>query len=645
MSTFLLLSADEELYGTLRDKFLFTKGLHLAWVRHNVMRPDRNLVHDASVIIDGYEDISSMVTRSSGNDIRTLRRCIGIVDLRGHAFHGLQHLSPLSSTDSSWVIIVSMLVLAFPELHWMFLGSDAPSDVGAAFAKMHLYPDLTDLTSDRLGADFVPLFDAAGLRTLVRQELRAPTVDDNDALAYVPVRCKTAASIDDEQLFAYFNAHAAYRFGYRCYVVTNYGTLKSLFGSAKSSEHISLTFEDLSLNFADKPAGKHLFLLDSRDQEFPVFTTVDMRVFVTVGAGDEVEQQRLNDLYVRYQNDKTATQKMKTVYKPLSGFFDLWKQATSGSGEKGQCWSIPVSESAGGNHEGLGLQALALPPAVPHGVPGRMLLVVGSLIERAESILERGSSVQDYIHGAVLAIDALELTGNRTPTMAIEALALKHQLELLAECKFYGLRSNLEVLDRLDELHSEIDNIGCRFQPDTRRAAQLETEINIIGQLVHILRDHGRFDEEQICMSRLRARRRSLWLAKKGRLKPLFSLFWPVRWYTETLIHSPGYFLVAVTGWLIAATVFFYVTTFDDPANHLTTANQIGEAFFHAVENFVSAHPPDSVHELLDAYHHHNNHLLFIANLWISPILMMLGFFHVGILIAYLYSVIVRRAG
>jgi hypothetical protein len=649
MSTFLLFSADKELYDSLRDRYLFTKDINLGWIKHPAMRADSDKVHDASLIIKGYEDISSVINNTTAKDPRQLRRSVGIVDLRAHQFHGLSCLTPLSGTDSSWVVIVSMLMLAFPEIHWIFFGCDVSKleRLSSSFMRTYLYSETSDIASDCREAGFVPLFDGGGLRALIRQELRCPTVDGNIPLSYISVRTAIAASIDDEQPFAYFNAHAAYRFGYRCHVIESYKALESIFGIQGSSEHIRLTFEDLSLNFADKPPEKHLFLLDDRDKEFPLLPKADVRIFVTVGAGDELEQERLNDLYVKYQNDRSVG-RMRTVYKPFSGFFDLWLQAGLYDPQVRHS-DLLVEDSARAQRQELCESATIhglLRPLLPHGVPGRMVLIVERLIERSEAILETGSSVQDYIHGAVLAIDAFELAGNRTPTLAIEALAVKHRLELSAECRFYGLRSNLEIDRRLDEIHGDVEAIGTRFQPTTREAAELETEINIINQLVNILRESGRFDEEQACMARLRSRRRSLWLIKKGRMRPIYALGWPVRWYAETLIHSPVIFFFAVLGWLIAATIFYLFATGIESARtkDFSIITAIGVAFFHAVENFVSAHPPDAVHDLLRAPDH-SGHVHFLVTLWVIPVLMIMGFFHVGILVAYLYSVIARKVG
>jgi hypothetical protein len=72
---------------------------------------------------------------------------------------------------------------------------------------------------------------------------------------------------------------------------------------------------------------------------------------------------------------------------------------------------------------------------------------------------------------------------------------------------------------------------------------------------------------------------------------------------------------------------------------HNINASSLGSAFFHASENFISAHPLDTAHELS------NFHRWPVLLYWMTPLILMLGIFHVGILIAYLYSAIVRKIG
>jgi hypothetical protein len=641
------LSADGEAYGTLRDNLAFTKGLDLSWITHPAMLANTEMVHDQAQIIVGYHEIKSRVIAQSPSP--ELRSSIAIVDLRDHAWNGLTKLNPLSETDGTWPVIVSMLILAFPEIQWIFYdAANSNLELSLLFRQTHFcLPDLKSALDIR-EEGLVPLFDPTGLRQIIRSELKGPTVDDNTPLAHIPVRHKVAASIDDEKPFAYFNAHAAYRFGYRSHVVTSFKMMERLFRPLGNAEHITLVFEDLSLSFADKPPKGHYFKLPDRDHDFPLLLEVDSRVFVTVGAEDKRDEERLNAAYLRYQSEKSEcegnTRFLKMVFKPLAGFFDLQHQASLanilGWPPNRQVAALPASVSHRPNRsDRTPPRDAAIATGWRHGIPGRILFVAEDLVYRAEVLLKSGLSVEDCIHGTVLALDALELAGNRTPTLAIQALALKHELELSAECMFYGLRSNLEIKSRLAEVAKEVDWVAERFYYQTRDVSSVETQISIVNRLTKILRDNGRFDEEQSCMETLRTLRRKLWLKKRKWSKPLFSVGWPFRWYADTLIHSPKTFLLAILGWLSAITVFYLFTDNKIVGHNYITLPTLGRAFFHAVENFISAHPPDTSHEL------HDYHRWPVLLYWMTPIILMLGFFHAGILVAYLYSTIVRKIG
>jgi len=622
--SFFYLTHDEGVYRALRDK----QEIAVAWLKHRAMVSKKT--NDPGTIITGFRDLSLLIEAELMRDAEGLRHSVGIVDLRDYEWSGLNKLNPLSQEAGSWPIIVSMLILAFPEIHWIFNCSDySCGDLPSSFFReVHLgLPDI-EVALELREEGFLPLFDPTGLRDLVRREMREPTIGKNEPQPDVRVRDKLAAAIDDEEHFAFFSAHTAYRFGYRSHVVTSYRMLQRLFGGPDSPEHVALAFEDLSLMFADKPPEKHFFKLKDRDKYLPALLKTEARIIVTAGAEDKGKEQT-NEEYVRWLvADSRCEGKrihMKLIYKPVSGFFDLWRQSELGE-DYGWAPYIAPSRCAATEEKA---------PAGHHGVPGRILLIAEQLTRRAETLLRQGTSVEDCIHGSVLAMDALTLMGNRTPTLAIEALALKHELELSAECMFYGLRSDLDVTNRWKELDGDVEEISRRFHYAGRKRARLDAEIGIVNRLIAILRANDRFDEEQEYMTKLRSLRRHLSLAS-GKWSKLFGL---PRWYAETLINSFGWFLFAIVVWLLVGTVFYFCTIQGSD----TIVRHVGSAFFHAVENFISAHPPDTAHELLDPKQ--VGHLRVDWILWFTPFFLMLGFFHVGIFIAYIYSKIVRKVG
>ena len=162
------------------------------------------------------------------------------------------------------------------------------------------------------------------------------------------------------------------------------------------------------------------------------------------------------------------------------------------------------------------------------------MLVAENLILRAESSAGSVETVAEAAQGAVLAVDAEELTGGRTPTTAVEALTLKHRFEVMAECQFCGVAYHIWMKPRLDEIAEETTAICKWFHAGQRKNAALNAEMHIVNQLVGILREFNRFDEEQICLNRIRRLHNTLWM----RQKPSRLIFWPVLRYLELLLSS-----------------------------------------------------------------------------------------------------------
>ncbi len=114
--------------------------------------------------------------------------------------------------------------------------------------------------------------------------------------------------------------------------------------------------------------------------------------------------------------------------------------------------------------------------------------------------------------------------------MSLEAVALKHQLEVLAECMFYGIEYNMDVRSRFQEIESEVNAIGEWFQPQTHRLSELNAEIRIVSELLSMFHQHCQFDEEQESLKRIRNRYRRLWFSRH----PHWAwAVYPARWYVE----------------------------------------------------------------------------------------------------------------
>jgi hypothetical protein len=249
------------------------------------------------------------------------------------------------------------------------------------------------------------------------------------------------------------------------------------------------------------------------------------------------------------------------------------------------------------------------------------LVIADALIERAEAIYAGARSVQDCVHGALLALDAQELLGGRTPTTSLEAILLRHKLEVKAECMFQGMEYNIDVENRFREIRGEVEAISRWFHPSMRKRSALNAEMSVVTEIMRIFRDCGQFDEEQECLKRLRILDRSWFFLKHPRLSPLR----PFRWYVETLLGSFWAFVLAVGLWPLL----------------LGLLGRAMGARFHREEGSIHPHITNA-YVLFFAHSPIGQPLNSIAQL-LTVIVSLIGFVHLGIFIAYLYALVTRR--
>lgn len=573
-------------------------------------------------IADAIEEKGHSNENSSG-----LRNAIAILDFCDPHWQevSLDKLNPIQG--GNWATVVAMLLLAFPEIHWVFLTPYKPVDA-LLFKEAHIL-SARNILSDILrihGEGFTPLFDPTSLRNAIRYQIKETPGGTEKVAPYVPIRGKVAAAIDEEEPYAYFNAYTAYRFGFRSHVVSSYGMMGRLFKSNSTQtapdKNPEIVFEDIYLNFPDRASEAHLSDLVKRDEEFSKLKKMEHRIFVTVGHKRTLEPDRWRRNKEHLQVLRDNGQYNKVLYKPFSGVFDLWKK----SGLYG--WL------GYGKYKGLADGYKWPPPrattaevAGPHSAPGRLLEIAERLIQRAERILHTTITVEDSVYGALLALEAQELLGNRTPTTALEALAIRQQLEVIAECMFYGVESHLNVKERYKDIEREVRSIGYWFHSKSRKASELNAEIGILNHLILRFREYNQFDEEQQCLDRARTLERRFWFEKN---KGWAWLFYPFRWYVEFLLGSIWRFLVVIVLWVVALGFLFQTICKCEPR---WVSTKVQHGFIEAVTTFFGLQPAHEMKELLS----------YPASVWLVPFVIVAGFVHLGILISHLYSIIARR--
>lgn len=554
------------------------------------------------------------------------RETMVIIDLYDEEIESLSDLNAVSTNEGNWAAVVAVLILMFPEVHWVF-NSPHQADPSPLFRKVHLLGASNTLSSlialheEKL----ISLFDPTGLRNNIRKRIKAKLGTDNNPIApYIPIRSSIAAALDEEEAYAYFNGYTAYRLGYLTHAICSYRMMKDIF-SMPAECLPELVFEDVYLSFSDRPHYAHLSDLVERQDHIPGIANARMRIFVTTGHSRQSDQKiQINnrDYLSDWLNGAEKGERYtKTLYKPLSGIFNLWaksgiRRLLSGSKGLAEGYEWPPTDEGG-------------EPVGTHSSPGRLLEVADRLIQRARRTLQNAQSVPEAVYGAVLALDAQEYLGHRTPTTSLEALALKHSAEVTAECKFYGVEYNKDVSTRLLEIKHEIRSIGKWFRRRSRRTSGLNAEVGIVSKLVMKFREYNQFDEEQQCLVRMRSLHRQLWL-KKNRFWawPFYSL----RWYVEFLLGSMLVFALAIVFWIGFFSVLFAL--FCNCHAGQPETSLVLHGMGHAVTTFFGlqpAHSPIEIEQLGSG--------VFALTLFA----ILAGFTHLGIFVSHLYSLIARR--
>jgi hypothetical protein len=553
---------------------------------------------------------------------RGLRRSVGVMDVRllDLTLWGVKP-NPLSVSQQKkfpGVALASLLILAFPEINWMFPGGHhvtSPVDNRREFMDHSL--DRTTLRKSLARKlDAVPLFDPTGLRDYIRACIRQ-SVETSEATEALPQRGGLCAAVDDEEAYAFLHGYLAYKLGYRCHLVMTEAAIIEVFkppADAAQAPLIDMTFEDVFLNFSDRVADvPHLSDLADRATTYQSLNRINRRIFVTAGH-KHIEWHQDNQTYINNLKAADPRKHVRVVYKPSGGTYDILERGALLKeywARRARELRSAVPAATGAGQDGGG-----------HSAPGRLLLIAERLISRAGEILQKHRTVQDCVHGATLALEAQELLGYRTPTTSLQAIALRHQLEVTAECLFYGVGYSKDVKNRLREIEGEVNAVAHWFHPSLRRVSALNAQMIIVTAIIRIFRDHGQFDEEQQCLKYLRKlyRRSSFWS------RPWLGLVYPFRWYVETLVGSFPLFIMALLLWpvLFGLVGWYFEATFGNTGEIAAFTDHVEHSFITFFGLAPMMWPKGSTQPL-------------------AVLIILMGFIHLGIFISHLYTLLSRR--
>lgn len=598
-------------------------------------------------------------------------------------------LNPLD--EEGWDHLIAMLILTFPEIRWVF-------------GMISRYPDEIPQSEDQAILDdarqikenwktlepnhslpsllLVPrrtsLFDASGLRNFVRRlanhtllKAQISKAKEQSKLfdaeklqkSLLPLRPVSAAAIDEEVNYATYHAYVAYRFGYRAEAVTSWQLMEHLFKEQKEKHGFDLLMEDVNLNFPDKTGEIHLSRFEEHpDQDTskngrahfcPLLNTSEkskFRIIVTSGhSGADADKMLKNKDFIKSYKSKSER---GYVLKPVGGVFDFWDNMKLFD---------RLDPRRGRSDAGLnpGQPPGYIMPPVPslsaeeaggHSAPGKLMLIAKKLIQRAEPLLHQRDSLDMDLLGAVLSTEALELLRFQTPTLALQALSMKHEFEVKAEVAFIGVGHHFDLHRRFQEMFRDTLAATRFFERKRRKLAEYDTLVSIANRLMVVFREAGQFDEEMCCLIKIRHWHRKLRKCMVLHNKRYWEM--PFQWlmsYAEWLLAKPSNFIGALLIWLFVLTSLWYglekytfhnglyvidgLTKKTIPIIPIEPKNSM-EYLRSAISKAMPAFSAGETNEVGRASWY---------GFGLQAISSISGMFHFGVFISYLYSSVSRK--
>jgi hypothetical protein len=256
-----------------------------------------------------------------------------------------------------------------------------------------------------------------------------------------------------------------------------------------------------------------------------------------------------------------------------------------------------------------------------HSAPGRLLLVASHLIRRADALRANANTPEECIRGALLATEALELLAYKTPTLSLQALELKHWFEAKAEVAFPGVGHHFEIRQRFKDIERETEASTKYMPPKRGESAALDASVSILNRLVLIFREAGQFDEEEKCMRKMRWLNRKLAFKSQRNIADFIKNL--ILGYAEWLVSSLRVLAGSVIVWVLLLSICWCLA--EGVSLPKSLAGTLGAFVGSGVTVGESSQHPN------------------FALLAISSIAALMGFFHLGVFVSFLYSTVIRK--
>lgn len=528
------------------------------------------------------EEITSILDKETPE---TLLNAVAIIDVSDVYNDISLSLNPIIDSNETGQI-VSSLILAYPEVYWIFLGTYYNKlKESLSWEKEH-FVDVTEINRiiellKRHQDGYRPLFDPSGLRTYIKETVieteKALGRDnkseaENDQMLSIVSEClkkrktQSAVVIDEELPFTFLNGYIAYRTGYRCFMITSKSEMGKVLKEPNGT--LQLSIEDLDIKLSDMDSGETKILRDldvrANEENYKILD-IKNRLIVTGVATNEERK--------KYEG------RFEIIDKPYAGIFDFKKyidklsnpehlESKDTIGSQNQIKNNNSSESDLPDNK---KNSNDFP--VSHSALNKILLIADSLISRAKKILKDAKNCQEYVLGAILSLELKELLHGKSMTTALEAIALQHQMEARAECCFLGVAHEIKTKLRFVDISKEVASIikiNDKIEPK-KLAQSHNAQLEIINNIRLIFKEYEQFDEEEVCLIEIRDLRRKLHeystaasskncVKKKLKLLYIFFIERYFNWLIATRFYIPQNIVYSMIFWIFVFTGLYYCT-------------------------------------------------------------------------------------
>lgn len=294
------------------------------------------------------EEITSVLDKEPPE---ILLNAVAIIDVTDVDNDISSSLNPISDSDSTGQI-VSSLILAYPEVYWIFLGTYYNKlKESLSWEKEH-FVDVTEINRiiellKRHQDGYRPLFDPSGLRTYIKEtvietekalERDNKSEAENDQMLSIVSEClkkrktQSAVVIDEELPFTFLNGYIAYRSGHRCFMITSQYEMENILRNEKSGEKIAVSLEDLDIKLCgmNDEDSKKLYNPEDRAKEYKALSIVKKRLYVTGVATEEVRKrygkQIIDKPYAGVYYLKNKIIENEIIGSVCKNYLGFWKQ-------------------------------------------------------------------------------------------------------------------------------------------------------------------------------------------------------------------------------------------------------------------------------------------------------------------------------